>query len=104
MRYSIKIHEAATDGCSLVLDFESVVVVLEESEVFGALLFLSSFSALSTSIGSSFSSFPAVFFDASVFSVNFFDAVSDTLSADPLVFTDESLADAKMIFHNYFTT
>ena len=104
MRYSIKIHEAATDGCSLVLDFESVVVVLEESEVFGVLLFLSSFSALSTSIGSSFSSFPAVFFDASVFSVNFFDAVSDTLSADPLVFTDESLADAKMIFHNYFTT
>ena len=81
----------------MALDFESAAFADDESVLFDALLFFSSFSvALSTSIGSSLSSFPLVVLDASEFSLDFFDVVSvDALSVVPFAFEDKSFADAK---------
>lgn len=76
----------------MVLDFESTEAAEPVSDVLDVLLDLSSFSALlSTSIGSSLSSFPFDPFVLSETSVIFFVAAStDTLSSVPLVLDTES--------------
>ena len=84
----------------MVLDLESAAEVAEPvaSVVFEELLFFSSFSKLlSTSIGSSLSSFTPAPFVVSEFSLDFLVPASvGAFSTVPLVFVAESLAVPKI--------
>ena len=87
--------DAVTDGGSLVLDLESATEFAEFSEVLDTVLLLSSFSAaVSTSIGSSLSSFataPLVPSELSLDEADFFVTASpDATSIIPFVFEEES--------------
>merc|ERR1719412_322077 len=92
----IQNYNAATEGGSLVLDLESAADVAEPeaSVVLDEFLFFSSFSELlSTSIGSSLSSFAPTPFVVSEFSLDFLAPASvGAFSTVPLVFVADSLA------------